>query len=620
MFLSSYQGIREKVLKNSIINMAHLGARAFDEISGEVVQTTSFVLCKNGISEYIGSYVRVVEENGEKEKEKAYLERKQVFHTPNELYENLPGNPIVYWIESEILALFKQPLADSVIQLREGIHTGKNDDFIRIWAEVDFRDLVLGAKNESDVDKHGKWVPYNKGGTYKKWYGNNELVIGFNEYYRNRMAQLSGHVRPSQSLYFREGATWSALSSGKFGLRYYPEGHLFDSKGQVAVGELSKEILGLFNLQVYQIMADMIMPTLDYKCGDVKKLPYCHIENPNFIELVDENIQLAKSDWDSHEISFDFKKHPLITYGKGSIEQFTSDYLQVVDACIEKTKENEEKMNMIFADEYGLSNTYTSVDYSDITIERETADTLIKSLLSYAVGCIMGRYSLDKDGVVCIDELDNVSNTFVPDKDGIIPITDNEYFSDDLVGQVCDFIKVAFGKEWYDSNIVFIANHCGTKGTSAKDKIRNYFINDFYKDHCSNYSVASIGKRPIYWLFDSGKQNGFKALISIHRYNADTIGNLRVDYLHRMERIYENEINRMQDVIDNGESAREITAAAKQKEKLQKQLKECQEYDEKIGHLALSRIEIDLDDGVKVNYEKVQTANDGKKYQVLAKI
>lgn len=206
------------------------------------------------------------------------------------------------------------------------------------------------------------------------------------------------------------------------------------------------------------------------------------------------------------------------------------------------------------------------------------------------------------------------------DKDNLILISDEEYLEEDIVSSVSRWIEEAFGSEHYIENITFIANHLSVKGTTYKEKIRYYFMNDFFKEHLGTYSVTGSGKRPIYWLFDSGKQNGFKALIYMHRYNADTIGNLRVDYLHRMERIYESEINRMQDTIDNSNNAREVTAATKRKEKLQKQLKECQEYDEKIGHLALSRIDINLDDGVKVNYEKVQTANDGKKYQVLAKI
>ena len=282
-------------------------------------------------------------------------------------------------------------------------------------------------------------------------------------------------------------------------------------------------------------------------------------------------------------------------------------------------KENEERLNQIFISIYGLENEVSvAVADNDVTIRRANLEREIKSLLSYAVGCMFGRYSLDINGVAYAGgkwEKDNYKS-FEPDGDNIIPLTDEEYLGDDIILRLCRWLKAVYGDENLEENLSFIANALGKKGNSSRDVIRNYFL----KDHCTEYSVSGAGKRPIYWLFDSGKQNGFKALVYMHRYNADTIGNLRIDYLHRMQRVYESEINRMQDMIDHSTNSREVAAATKRKEKLQKQLKECREYDEKIGHLALSRIDIDLDDGVKVNYEKVQTASDGKKYQVLAKI
>ena len=284
-------------------------------------------------------------------------------------------------------------------------------------------------------------------------------------------------------------------------------------------------------------------------------------------------------------------------------------------------KENEEELNRIFIDIYGLQDELTpEVEDKDVTVRKADLQRDIKSLLSYAVGCMFGRYSLDTDGLAYAggDWDGSKYKIFIPDEDNIIPITDEEYFEDDIVGLLCGWLKKVYGKDTLEQNLDFIASALGTKGNTSRDIIRNYFLKDFFKDHCNTYSVTGSGKRPIYWLFDSGKQNGFKALIYLHRYNADTIGNLRVDYLHRMQRIYESEMDRMQDMIDNSTNNREVGAATKRKEKLQKQLKECREYDEKIGHLALSRIELDLDDGVKVNYRKIQTANDGKFYEVLA--
>lgn len=235
---------------------------------------------------------------------------------------------------------------------------------------------------------------------------------------------------------------------------------------------------------------------------------------------------------------------------------------------------------------------------------------------------MFGRYSLDMEGLVFAggDWDERNYKTFLPDVDGILPITDEEYLGDDIVTRLCSWLKVVYGEDTLEENLDFIAKALETKGKSSREIIRNYFLRDFFKDHSHTYSVTGFGRRPIYWLFDSGKQNGFKALIYLHRYTPDTIGNLRVDYLHKMQRVYESEIGRMQDMIDHSTNAREVAAATKRKEKLQKQLKECRDYDEMIAHLALSRIELDLDDGVKVNYEKIQTASDGRKYPVLAKI
>jgi len=278
-------------------------------------------------------------------------------------------------------------------------------------------------------------------------------------------------------------------------------------------------------------------------------------------------------------------------------------------------------LNRIFIDIYGLQDELTpEVEDKDVTVRRADLQRDIRSLLSYAVGCMFGRYSLSSFGLAYAggDWNEGKYGQLKPDIDNIIPVSDEEYLEDDIVSRLCIFLRVAFGDGTLEENLDYIAKALGNKGNSSREIIRNYFLNDFFKDHCQIYSVTGSGKRPIYWLFDSGKQNGFKALIYLHRYNADTIGNIRIDYLHRMQRVYESEISRMQDMIDHSTNAREVAQATKRREKLTKQLKECREYDEKLAHLALSRIELDLDDGVKKNYRKIQTANDGKFYEVLA--
>ena len=308
-------------------------------------------------------------------------------------------------------------------------------------------------------------------------------------------------------------------------------------------------------------------------------------------------------------------------FHQSTIEECYQQWKADSDRRFAKLKANEENLNKIFIDVYGLQDELSSeVDEKNVTISRANMQRDIKSLLSYAIGCMFGRYSLDVEGLVYAGgEWDDSKYTsFIPDADNVIPITDEEYLEDDVVGRLCEWLKVVYGAETLEENLDFIAKALGNKGNSSREIIRNYFLNDFFKDHCQTYSVTGSGKRPIYWLFDSGKQNGFKALVYLHRYNADTIGNLRIDYLHRMQRIYESEIGRMQDMIDHSTNAREVGQATKRRDKLTKQLKECREYDEKLAHLALSRIELDLDDGVKVNYRKVQTANDGKFYEVLA--
>ena len=379
-------------------------------------------------------------------------------------------------------------------------------------------------------------------------------------------------------------------------------------------------VLAILNSKVAQRIIDMFNPTVNIQVGDIMNIPMSSdIHDDNIEILVDRNIKNVASDWNSFETSWDFKKHPLIRNDSTISEAFTQ-WQAECDDRFNQLKANEEELNRIFIDIYGLQDELTpEVEDKDVTVRKADLQRDIKSLLSYAVGCMFGRYSLDVEGLAYAGgELDSSKyQSFIPDADNVIPITD-EYLDDDIVSRLCDWLKAVYGADTLEANLDYIAKALGNKGSTSREIIRNYFLNDFFKDHCQTYSVTGSGKRPIYWLFDSGKQNGFKALVYLHRYTPDTIGNLRIDYLHKMQRVYESEINRMQDMMDHSENAREVAAASKRKDKLAKQLKECREYDEKISHLALSRIELDLDDGVKVNYRKLQTAQDGKFYEVLA--
>ena len=601
MFLSSYEKIRNAIYKKTLLNMLHLGARAFDEISGEVVQTAAFTIMNTSNKSYLGQYFRLINEKGEEEKEKAFFGNPEKYMTPIDTFLELPGIPMVYWIDESIKRLFENTPADNAISLREGIHTGKNELFLRNWQEISYEKLVLNAKSEQDVDALGTWVPYNKGGTYRKWYGNNELVIGFDKVHRDAMARLSGHVRPSQSLYFKEGGTWSALASGNFGLRYYPEGFLFDSKGQVAVGEKAKEIIGLFNLKVYQEMADMLMPTLDYKCGDVKKLPYCHVHNAEFLNICNDCINLAKEEYDSYETSWNFKKHPLVK-NVSTIREAFALWEKETEQRFEKLKENERKLNLIFCDEYEIADSYADIKEEDITLRKANLVGDIKGLISYAVGCMFGRYSLDKDGIVFAggDFKSNDNSTYPVDKDNIIPICDDEYFEDDIVGLFIKFIEKVYGEKNLQENLQFIVDALNLKG-SPREALRKYFLNDFYKDHCALYS-SSQGKTPIYWLFDSGKNNGFKCLIYMHRYQPDTVARIRTDYVHEQQARYRTAIEEITNRMESASGSDKVKLT-KKLNTLKMQNDEIHAYEEKIHHLADQMISIDLDDGVKKNYE-----------------
>ena len=640
MFLNYFEELRKLVLNYDIVNMAHLGARAFAEIGGEVVQTTTFVIRKTNNPEYLATYVRLTKYDSEEGKEKEFKNSCNYFTAKKEKFYSLPGFSLAYWISEETVNIFEnEPQLKTFAEPRAGLQTGENETFLRLWPEVDYATLGFGCKNaEECISSKKKWFPYSKGGSFRRWYGNYDYVVNWyndgEDIKRDKLEKLdAGIILSSNSkpknvqYYFRSGVTWSTLSSAAFAARWHAEGSIFDIKGSTCFFENEREqkyVMGLMNSKPFNMMLQVISPTLDFNAGYIGKVPVKFSKEyfDEVVCLVEKAISLAKEDWDMFENSWDFKRHPLI-HENNKIENAFYNWRDSCEKRFDELKLVEERLNRIFIDIYGLEEELDErVDDKDISIHKADYQRDIKSLLSYAVGCMFGRYSLDLDGIVCTNRgMDKtLYERFVSDEDAILPITDEEYLEDDIIARLCTWLKAVYGEEYLEENLEYISKALGGKGNSSRDIIRSYYLNSFYKDHCNTYSVTGSGKRPIYWMFDSGKQNGFKALIYVHRYDADTIGKLRVDYLHRMQRVYESEINRMQDTIDHSTNAREVATATKRKEKLQKQLKECREYDEKIGHLALSRIDIDLDDGVKVNYEKVQTASDGKKYQVLAKI
>lgn len=647
MFLSSFERLRKKMMLTETVNMAHLGARAFEEIGGEVVQTTAFVRCANHVEGYKGTYCRLIDPPSQQGKEDMFLSGENHYMVEQQQFARIPGESVAYWLSSAFMKLFEGTKVSDLGETREGLSPADNDRFLRLWPEVESEKW------------NKKWFPYTKGGNYRKWYGNNDYMVNWENdglEIKNNIDKATGRIRSHNyngEYALKEGFTWTAISTSVTSFRYVEGGFLFDSAGSMGFAysrENLKYIIANLNSKIAEEAFRFISPTIKFMPGQVASIP-CNVDygkRDEVTSIADELIAFSKSDWDSFETSWDFKKHPLLRNVSTISEAFTQ-WQAKCDNRFNKLKANEEELNRIFIDIYGLQDELTpEVEDKDVTVRKADLQRDIKSLLSYAVGCMFGRYSIYKDGLlfagepyslqafadklndrpgtISADELERayrnegvvVDEMFFPDADNVIPITDEEYLDDDIVSRLCDWLKVVYGADTLEANLDYIAKALGNKGSTSREIIRNYFLNDFFKDHCQTYSVTGSGKRPIYWLFDSGKQNGFKALVYLHRYTPDTIGNLRIDYLHKMQRVYESEINRMQDMMDHSGNAREVAAASKRKDKLAKQMKECREYDEKISHLALSRIELDLDDGVKVNYRKLQTAQDGKFYEVLA--
>lgn len=633
MFLASYENLRDKLLNKELINLAHLGPHAFDEINGEVVQTSSFVFCNDFFSNYNSTFVQLVGGKNEAAKAAMFISGEHRFNKTNEQLREIQGTPYTaYWASDVVLSAFKKShLVGDVSEPRVGMATANNDRFIRLWFEVNRNKFGINISSRKEaVESRKKWFPFAKGGEQRKWYGNNDTVVNWeNDGFeiQNFKDEKTGRIRSHNynlDYIFSSALTWTVIGTEKTSFRFCPVGFLYSNSGYGLFCNNEKTkyyLLGFMNSKIAASLLKILSPSMGFESGYLRKLPLIESDSlDSIVERVKHCIDGSNAEWDSFEISWDFKKHPLLRNVSTISEAFTQ-WQSECDARFNQLKANEEELNRIFIDIYGLQDELTpEVEDKDVTVRKADLQRDIKSLLSYAVGCMFGRYSLDVEGLAYAGgEWDSSKyQSYIPDADNVIPITDEEYLDDDIVSRLCAWLKAVYGADTLEANLDYIAKALGNKGSTSREIIRNYFLNDFFKDHCQTYSVTGSGKRPIYWLFDSGKQNGFKALVYLHRYTPDTIGNLRIDYLHKMQRVYESEINRMQDMMDHSENAREVAAASKRKDKLAKQLKECREYDEKISHLALSRIELDLDDGVKVNYRKLQTAQGGKFYEVLA--
>lgn len=688
MFLSSFEKLRGKLSRLDIVNMAHLGARAFEEIGGEVVQTTSFVMRKSRENGYKGVYCRLIEPTTQKGKEDMFLAGDNQYEAVQDNFEKIPGSPVAYWVSEKVTINYEimGELSDFVTA-SVGIQTGDNNSFVHFWWEIKDIDIKYDTHDIQECFQSKKWFPYNKGGEARKWYGNDECVVDWRNDGENvkKNSEITGchYQQYADGLKFQPLVTWSRITSGMPAFRMKNNGYLSDMAGFSLYSKRDsslKYIVAFCNSKVARYYLSFLAPTLNIMVGSVCSLPFeemffddCQVA---INTCVDKLMNVSQNDWDSYEISWNFQCHPLIPSIRGvwdidEIKNGTDNLLQrlYIEACFDtwqelcdnrfaQLKANEEELNRIFIDIYGLQDELTQeVEDKDVTVRKADLGSDIRSFISYAVGCMFGRYSLDKDGLMVagqpfesvyfeatapragtgvagalgdyvptgefyIKTEDGTKQcTYNPDRDNIIPITDEEYFSDDIVGRFVEFVETVYGKDTLEENLDFIAQALGNKGNSSREVIRNYFIKDFYKDHLKVYQ-----KRPIYWLFDSGKQNGFKALIYMHRYDADTVGRVRTDYLHRAQNYVETAMKSAEYTIENTTVASEKSKAMKAVSKYTKQLAEMQTYDQAIAHVANQRIEIDLDDGVKVNYAKfqgVEVAQEGKKalkVDLLAKI
>lgn len=635
MFLSSFENLRKMIIeKTEIQSLNHLGTRAFEELGGEVVQTVSWI-SKNKIPEKKGIYIRLVDYNNAQWKEQEFLNNKNHYKADQKEFEKIPGSPIAYWVSDKVIDSFnKFPELIELEPVKAGLTTGNNDLYLRLWFEIEIENFDRQVSKVTKFEK--KWYSHPKGGSFRKWYGNYEYVINWQNNGRE-IKNYSGSTIRNEKYYFDTGICWSQTSSSFFSARFLEKNTLINAENPTLYVQNKENLfyyLGYMNSKLVNTFMKIMNPTLHFLVGDVSKLPINLIKSKkDKIKIfVQQNINIAKEEWDSRETSWDFEK---LFIAKGNkIEIAYNDYCSYWTEKFMQMHQNEEELNKIFIDIYELNDEMDEkVPFEDITLlKKETKieneklifikEEIIKQFLSYAVGCIMGRYSIDKAGLIMANSDDVLENKnseilikgrdgnirheiknprFFPEEFGIIPITSENVFENDIVTKVFEFIKALYGEENFEENIRFICEALGKKESGSYDDVlRNYFIKDFYADHLQRYQ-----KRPIYWFMNSGKKNGFSALIYLHRYEDMTVARIRTEYLIPYQEKMENLRNYYEKITEDKDTApKDKKAAEKKLKELYAVLKELQEYGNEVKHISELKISLDLDDGVKVNYEK----------------
>lgn len=625
MFLPSYEKLREHFFKNyTISNLLHM------ENGVMIGFGTSATIFRNiNLPMFKGTFNQIKLKDMENSKPKSFPikeNRNNVISVNN--FKDIPGCPVAYWVTNHILELFKKSkYLSNFSEPKQGLATADNKRFLRLWHELNVNKISFNSKSHKDAyDSNKKWFPILKGGKFRKWYGNQDYVVNWeNDGYE--LKNFKNSVIRNPNFYFIPGGTWTAISN-QFSVRYFPEGFLFSNAGMAIFADenILLYIIAFLNSKLSSFFLNIFNEGINFNQGNIATLPLI-IDNDRLnriTELCNENIDLCRLDWDYFENSWNFNKHPLLIFNSDLIESSFNKWHELTVNNYNILQKNEEEINNLFINIYDLSNEISpkvNEDSISITIANLTRD--IKSFISYAIGCIFGRYSLDDEGLQFAGGNFNIDNynSFIPDDDNIIPVLDTEYFEDDIVGRFVEFVKTCFDEETLEENLDFIASALKKKGKTSREIIRNYLLNDFFKDHVKMYN-----KCPIYWQFDSGKQNAFKCLIYMHRYDPTIVARVRTDYLHKTQKAIEQNLAHCDNIISNSSNKSEVSKATKDKTKYIKQLDEIKVYDEALRHMASQNIEIDLDDGVKVNYAKfqnVEVSMEGekpKKINLLKKI
>ena len=635
MFLASYEKLRTSLLTSkAIVSMAHLGARAFESIAGEVVQTTTFIFRSSVFPDYRGMYIRLIDLNSQKEKEDGFLSNDHRFLAHQQNYFNIPGQPIAYWLSDRVISNFDEmKTIGDFGNGRIGLITGDTGRFIRLWHEVSVSRIGFGIKNNDDsIESKKRWFPIQNGGDFRKWYGNLDSIVnwendGYEMKFDNYMGKRVRSHNYNGEYAFQRALSWTTISMGDFCCRYAESGFIFDTAGPFFVPyDQSKLycIMAFLESKVASLYLKILNPTINYPPGYIQSVPFSEkCISKNIDALASNNIDLSRREWDSFETSWDFQYHPLLLqprdkadaectqFAKSRMEKLGSlawHYERWAEECQDRfktLKANEEELNRIFIDIYGLQDELTpEVEDKDVTVRLADRERDVKSLISYLIGIVMGRYSLDVPGLAYAggDWAGTKYKTYQPDDDGIVPIYRGIGMEDGLTAQLIGLLKLIYGEDTYRQNIDFIAEAIGRNNNESSEEALNRYLNDgFFADHLKIYQ-----KRPIYWLFSSGKNSGFKCLIYMHRYTSDTLARINSRYFLPESTRLKNDLEELVGRLAKAEG-RDRVRLEKERQKLAAAYNEAIEYGQVLDHMANQYIEIDLDDGVKINYAKFQS-------------